>query len=446
MEDEIIRTESDKTDCVRVMTLHKSKGLEFNIVFFPFILNQERNEKWVLQHTKTENGYKRDIILMPAKNLNQTIIGALPNDEKLEEKRRIYVGITRAKYLTVCYTQEEKRYLEATSVFKNENSSFIHTDTIKIKKCETKSAAAEEKHSPETVLTGKPEEATREIKPDWALSSFSSIISSGQSGEESAVTADEDPENDYMPLTKEETTEEENVPMAQFPKGTEAGTILHTILENSDFASENNSETIRAILKKKMNFKSQEELETMTATVNNCINSLCSVPMFEGGKTLRDVGKDEKTSEMEFFITIKNDMQKGELSQIISDNYKTEELEGDNVRKGFLQGFIDLVVKVDGKYYIIDWKSNYLGESFSDYDEKHLREEMKKHNYYLQFMLYLTAFDRYMTTLDPEYSYAKDFGGIRYVFLRGIKNGNRENGIFAEKPDEKQLRQIQELF
>lgn len=446
MEDEIIRTESDKTDCVRVMTLHKSKGLEFNIVFFPFILNQERNEKWVLQHTKTENGYKRDIILMPAKNLNQTVIGALPNDEKLEEKRRIYVGITRAKYLTVCYTQEEKRYLEATSVFKNENSSFIHTDTIKIKKCETKSAAAEEKHSPETVLAGRPEEATREIKPDWALSSFSSIISSGQSSEESAATADEDPENDYMPLTKEETTEEENIPMVQFPKGTEAGTILHTILENSDFASENNSETIRAILKKKMNFKSKEELETMTATVNDCINSLCSVPMFEGGKTLRDVGKDEKTSEMEFFITIKNDMQKGELSQIISDNYKTEELEGDNVRKGFLQGFIDLVVKVDGKYYIIDWKSNYLGESFSDYDEKHLREEMKKHNYYLQFMLYLTAFDRYMTTLDPEYSYAKDFGGIRYVFLRGIKTGNRENGIFAEKPDEKQLRQIQELF
>ena len=71
---------------------------------------------------------------------------------------------------------------------------------------------------------------------------------------------------------------------------------------------------------------------------------------------------------------------------------------------------------------------------------------MKKHNYYLQYMLYLAAFDSYMKSVDKNYSYEKNFGGIRYIFLRGVHAGSCGTGIFSDRPDESELRKFQKLF
>ena len=149
---------------------------------------------------------------------------------------------------------------------------------------------------------------------------------------------------------------------------------------------------------------------------------------------------------MKFFLSIKNDLPAGQISKIIEDNYKTKKLDDDSVKKGFLNGSIDLVAQAYGKYYIIDWKSNNLGDSFTDYGCENIEAEMKKHNYYLQYMLYLAAFDRYMKSVDKNYSYEKNFGGIRYIFLRGVQAGSCETGIFPDRPEESELRKIQKLF
>jgi len=443
-EDEITRAESEKTGCVRIMTLHKSKGLEFNIVFFPFILNKEKGEKWVLQHNqKTSGGYEREMILEKVSERKRH--GDLPNDDELEEMRRIYVGITRAKYLTVCYTQEEKKSLEPTALFKNGTSGSISSCNMTIMNCGRAAADREKQDQPETKLR-PPEEAAREITPDWNLSSFTGIISSGRNVDEHAGGDDGDPESNEASGARQETSEDESGPMALFPKGTEVGIVLHKIFEKADFTTDNNSEIISTLLKRMMNFNSNQELENAVSAVSCCLDSVCSVPMFGNERTLHDVAKDDRTSEMEFFIAVRNEMQKGELSRIMSDNYRTAEIKNDNIGKGFLKGSIDLVVKVDGKYYIIDWKSNNLGSCFADYNEKNMKKEMIKHNYYLQYMLYLAAFDKYMTTVDPEYSYKNCFGGVRYVFLRGVKAGSTKTGIFSDRPDEQELRKIQQLF
>lgn len=448
-EDEIIRTEGEKTESVRIMTLHKSKGLEFNIVFFPFILNQERGDKWVLQHRKkASGGYEREMILEKASETKQ--YGELPNDDELEEKRRIYVGVTRAKYLTVCYTQETKKFLEATSLFfDNKKSKSVSSDELLNQNC-TAAAPDEEKQYSSGLKLRHPEEAEGPMRPEWALTSFSGIISQGQTGEGSLANEEDDPENSNDQSAENGTPNESSVPMALFPSGTDAGTVLHSIFEKADFSSEDNTEIIRTILKKKMNFN-KEELEKNVPTVNGCLNNVFSAPIFDGGRTLRD-GQNSKTAEMEFFLSIKDDVLEGKLSKIIEDSYKTAKLEADSVKKGFLHGYIDLVAKVDDKYYIIDWKSNNLKEAddpedpYSAYNAKGIEKEMKKHNYYLQYMLYLASFDRYMQSVDKNYSYEKNFGGIRYVFLRGVNAGSDETGIFSDRPAESELRKIQELF
>ena len=440
-EEKGVSADSGGKDCVRIMTLHKSKGLEFNIVFFPFFLRSStlKEDQWMTQHTKDGNVYKRELRLVEkGQTFEQT-------DEALEEIRRIYVGITRAKYLTICYTQEEKKYLEPTGLFQRENSDFISLKKIKLEDLETAPASAEQTESREEELT-PPEEAKREIRADWAMTSFSGIKAKGRH-KEAAGLSDEEEENQDQDETRSVKVEErtgERVPMADFPRGTEVGNALHLILEKADFASTDNKEMISAILKKKMNF-SNEELASNVENVNKCLNNVLSAPIFEMGKTLRDVSEEERTAEMKFFISIGNDIARGMISKIMEEEYGTPKLEDDSVRKGLLNGSIDLVAHIDGKYYIIDWKSNDLGETFSDYDSANITEEMKKHNYHLQYMLYLAAFDRYMKKVVSGYTY-DDFGGVRYVFLRGVKAGNTDTGVFYDRPEESELRKIQELF
>ena len=94
---------------------------------------------------------------------------------------------------------------------------------------------------------------------------------------------------------RSETAEEPDIPMALFPSGTDAGTVLHSIFEEADFSSEDNTEIIRTILKKKMNFN-KEDLEKNVPAVNGCLNNVFSAPIFECGGTLRDI--TEKTAEM----------------------------------------------------------------------------------------------------------------------------------------------------
>lgn len=426
-EEENIRAENEKKECVRIMTLHKSKGLEFNIVFFPMIIKQPKGSDWFTRHIKTEKGYEREMIFMQSKNIESRVPGEPPFDENLEENRRIYVALTRARYLTVCYTQKTKGYLEPTSLFEREEKGSIDTCRLKDSECEILEFKNREDSGSETELLPQAESGRR-IKPEWAISSFSSINSNTH--DDGGISKDE--------------TKDPDLPLAEFPRGAEAGNVLHSIFEKADFRKDDNTELVESILKKKMNFK-ENDLKNMVKDVERCLQNVFSAPIFPNDRTLRDIPEDGKITEMEFFIKT-GDFETQQLSEIIKENYHTYDLEEGSIEQGFLHGFIDLVAKINGKYYIIDWKSNNLGGSFSDYDEKGIKEEMKKHNYYLQYMLYLTAFDSYMHKVDSSYSYEKDFGGIRYVFLRGIKKGANATGIYSERPDESELRKIQELL
>ena len=87
--------------------------------------------------------------------------------------------------------------------------------------------------------------------------------------------------------------------------------------------------------------------------------------------------------------------------------------------KGFLKGFIDVVFNLNGKYYIVDWKSNYLGDKIEDYSDKNINEAMIEHHYLFQYYIYTAALHLYLSNRDANYSYEENFGGVYYVFVRG---------------------------
>jgi exodeoxyribonuclease V beta subunit len=109
--------------------------------------------------------------------------------------------------------------------------------------------------------------------------------------------------------------------------------------------------------------------------------------------------------------------------------------------EGMLNGKIDLFFAHDGKYYILDWKSNYLGDRIEDYAPEKIAEAMNEGNYHLQYLLYTKAVRKYLALRDPGFRYETNFGGVIYLFLRGIRQG-QPHGIFALKPEAEWLEEL----
>ena len=103
--------------------------------------------------------------------------------------------------------------------------------------------------------------------------------------------------------------------------------------------------------------------------------------------------------------------------------------------QGMVRGFMDMVFEQGGRYYLLDWKSNHLGCRPEDYGPDMLKEAMAKKLYPLQYLLYTVALNRYLSLRVKEYRYATHFGGVLYVFLRGVSpDRGEEFGFFRDTP------------
>jgi exodeoxyribonuclease V beta subunit len=115
--------------------------------------------------------------------------------------------------------------------------------------------------------------------------------------------------------------------------------------------------------------------------------------------------------------------------------------------RGMLHGFIDMVFERNGRYYIIDWKSNHLGNRPEAYGQSRLSQAMAQHAYILQYHLYTLALDRLLRLRLPGYEYETHFGGAIYLFLRGVLSDNPDCGIYRDRPSLEFIRRAnQELL
>jgi exodeoxyribonuclease V beta subunit len=167
--------------------------------------------------------------------------------------------------------------------------------------------------------------------------------------------------------------------------------------------------------------------------------------------SLRDVAKHERLSEAEFSYPLTHltpaDLAKaiGQCKNLGGDVCtRMENLRFDPV-EGFLRGFIDLLFRFKDRYYLIDWKSNWLGSQPADYGPEGMQQAMLEHNYYLQYHLYTLAADLFLERRLPGYSYDTHFGGVYYIFLRGIDPKDASRGIFRDRPSAETVRALRRL-
>ena len=452
-EEHQLRLESDEL-AVQIVTIHKSKGLQYPVVFCPFLFEGAKDTGDILIHDPDTHAGLLDVSIPPREDRK-----ILAHREILAENMRLaYVAMTRAEsrcylacgkinhaecsamaYLFSGYAPDGDVDTDSlASVWKDMSNEDVLARLQDLEK-ETAGCAV----YPMPGLPGKsvalldPGMSTRLTLPAFSriieqstgISSFSSLVR-GQ--EYSARSGFDESFASSVPVCPEEEDS-----FFAFPKGAGPGTMLHDLLENLDFSSAGSEESSELIREKLQRYGMDEKwVPTLSAAMQNVM----AVDL-GGGFSLSEV--HETLPELEFYYPLHKVTPKK-----LSDLYVrwgetlpevfTRRMDGLRFkpRQGFMLGFIDLVFRHEGKWYLVDWKSNFLGDSFDHYTQQHVTRAMAEHMYFFQSHIYTVALDGYLQMRVPDYRYDRDFGGIIYVFLRGVdaKKGP-EYGIYREKPD-----------
>jgi exodeoxyribonuclease V beta subunit len=106
-----------------------------------------------------------------------------------------------------------------------------------------------------------------------------------------------------------------------------------------------------------------------------------------------------------------------------------------------------MVFTYEGKWYLVDYKSNHLGDTYADYGGEALSREMTEHHYFLQYHIYVVALHRYLSLRLPDYDYDTHFGAVYYLFIRGMSpDTGPDFGVFKDRPEKGLIESLSELF
>jgi len=468
-EEHQLRLERDD-NAVRIVTVHKSKGLEYPLVFSLFSWRdsdiKRGSEEQVVFHDSAQ-GHKL------VRDLGPDIVDEHRQQARLERLaenvRLLYVALTRAKHR--CYFTWGGIKGAGTSApawllhrppaadgplldtlethFKSLNDQAMLADLDRLRERSGGALAVSDLPEPAQVRFA-PEDnagATLEcrqfkghIQRDWVISSFTYFA---------AGLHEELPDRDGV--TAPPAPEESNAQgMFAFPRGTKAGICLHEILEKLDFRA-TEGEMLKLV---------NERLQTHGMApaahgdaVHQMLKTLVQFPLAQDRKdfTLTQIAPPDRLNEVEFCFPVRGvspaRLQEllGKLGWTAAVPTQLGRLAFDPIQ-GFLKGFIDLVFRFEGRFYLADWKSNWLGNRLEDYSPEAIRDQMLRQHYFIQYHLYTLALHKYLALRVPGYDYERHFGGVIYLFLRGLDAAHPERGAFRDRPSHSAMDQLSALL
>ena len=287
-------------------------------------------------------------------------------------------------------------------------------------------------------LTLNARQVKRRVADDWRVTSYSGLQQRAH-----GIAQDLLPRLDIDAAGEGESSVEEGLTPHQFPRGASPGTFLHGLFEELDFTQPVAAQWV------------SEKLQSggfdphWQPTIGAWIDTVLQAPLTDSGVALCELTAKDKQVEMAFYIPIESPLQAEKLDALIRHydplSADCPPLDFRDVR-GMLKGFIDLVFRHDGRYYLLDYKSNWLGESSDAYTREAMAGAMQSHRYDLQYQLYTLALHRYLRHRIADYDYQRHFGGVIYLFLRGVEPGNPEQGIYTTRPDAELVDKMDALF
>jgi len=255
--------------------------------------------------------------------------------------------------------------------------------------------------------------------------------------------------------------EEARVLLHDFPRGTKAGTLLHAILEEHDFTSAD-PEALPALVRDKLVAFGYEG-RGLEGTLVRGIDAMLDTPLGIGvgtGARLRDIPRARRVDELEFLLPVTHGPRSQVTAKAIAEafaKHRTDAVPAAYVDRlgqlgfvplrGFLRGFVDLVFEHEGRFYVVDYKSNHLGRAASAYAPERLTLAMSHASYFLQYHLYTVAVHRWLARRMRGYDYDRAFGGVLYLFARGMHPAHPAGtGIFADRPKRALVEALSEVL
>lgn len=478
-EEHQLRLESDE-NAVKLVTMHMSKGLQYPVVFCPFTWHGSM--LWRANILKFHQDDEARTFTLDLGSEDRARHKSLAEKETLAENLRLlYVAVTRAQHR--CYLiwgrfsegpSSAPAYLFHPPDFLDPEN-LVHTLHEQVKSLNDAQLKADlEKLA--TAAQGNvlvrelPQEQARQVRretpaeahlqarifeqrvdPGERISSYSSLIARVPHGEEMA---------DHDTFTHIRNVPDVPEPEASayrhfryFPRGAKTGTFVHDILQYMDFEHGSEPATSELVSKKLQTYGYASEWQPAVSDMLQRVRTV-SLPGSEERFSLSDIGMRDRLNELEFYFPLRH-LTPASLRAVFQ-NAATDLPHDLQTRiqsltftplKGFMKGFIDLVFQHKGRFYIVDWKSNYLGADLENYTPEALSHTMVDSLYILQYHIYAVALEQYLRLRVPNYDYATHFGGVFYIFLRGVEpEQGSEFGIYRACPHADVLTNLSEVL
>lgn len=475
-----LRLESDAR-AVQIITIHKSKGLQFDVVFCPFVWSGARiDKKSVTFHDPQADG-KLTLAIGPDIDPSHSELSL--REALAENIRLLYVAITRARKR--CYMAwgcikgteiSAPAYLfhgahggdlteEGVSGLRRNMAAMDDARLLaELKEVEARAGGSirlKEMPLPTGARYSTSEMVQKSIAERrfhgavdkmWRIASFSSLTA-GAGAVHDADGADRDAHYAVEPSVDSEKSDDAN--LFAFPKGAKAGLFFHDLIEHVDFTNRDGMFRGKLVADKLNSHRFDAQWSDAVECMLVRLGSI-SIPLKEAGGhfCLSDVPWHRRINEMEFHYPIKP-LEPDTLVHIFRaygrpfvqqmPSHHWQRLHFSPVH-GFLKGFIDMIFEHGGRYYLVDWKSNHLGNAYEYYTPESIEAAMTESFYYLQYHLYVVALDQWLQSKIEGYRYDQHFGGVLYFFIRGIDGAGKSNGIFYDRPGHAVVTRLKEAL
>ena len=401
------------------MTIHAAKGLEFEAVCLPFVnfsSKPTKNSGSKLIETPESSASSAEVVLEVTSDVN----AGLDQQAEEEEMRLLYVALTRAKSLmilglppsatkakTASKTEHRPPFFKLLGLSEQDNlvealgqlPSHLFAVHPELEAPYQPKVRADLPPIPERVIPRVTDNGPKVLSYTGLSRHLTTHLPTHASG-----LTDE-------PSQRVSIDSAANDDMARFladglPKGATFGIHVHALLENLDFTRPINDQ-----LQVVERFEQIFQITSMRdkALLRDWLHTIMRAPLLDDGFCLEQVTPKTRLDELEFHFPIS---QVDALKALpFLDRTRLESLRMPNLA-ALMTGSIDLLFKHDERYFIVDYKSNYLGMGLETYAPSRLERAMKDHDYDLQYAIYAIALEKYLALRHPGESFRERFCGV----------------------------------
>lgn len=458
-DERVLRLESD-AELVKVITVHKSKGLEYPLVYLPFAATARKTDKRrrsFFEYVLEDGSRRIDLAL------SEEAMQAVDRARLEEDLRLLYVALTRARHFlwlgvaAVASRKKGENMLHESALgYLLSGGAPVPTQAVREHLARMRGdCAGIELHTLDpldgcTMLNRvearpalvEPAPFEADFERNWAVGSFTSITrhttAPPMRALEETLLEDEEPAPALAPRP-------EDAPWHRFPRGSVPGNFLHEQLEwigQEGFDSIDDPNFDARLAQRIERAGWGHRLDDAIAWLRTVVAT--RLPPI--GASLSELL--ETVPEMEFWFP-SEDLDLGALDRLCRRRLlgkAARPILPERELHGMLKGFADLVFEHGGRYWVLDYKSNALGPNDAAYTKRAMEEGMAGHRYDIQGAIYMLALHRLLRSrLGADYDPARQLGGAVFLFLRGIANTST-HGCCLLEPDVELLDGLDQLL